>query len=155
MNWKAIFASQRRFTPLERILLDAVSRRLDGRARELLGQQVGAINHIQRLPGWDEIDFYALRFPRRVSWTPDSAFPNKAEFQLASCKIKTRGRSIPVTLSAVGGHVFSIEAEEPLKSVAFATDLTVEDVVVSDVIMKEQAASQMPELKVMETHPEE
>ncbi len=152
MNCKAIFASKRRFTPVERTVLDAVSLRLDGRARQLFGQQVCAINHIQRLPGWDEIDFYALRFPRRVSWNPDSAFPNKTEFQLASCKLRTNGRSIPVTVSAVGGHVFSIESKEPLRTIAFATDLTVEDVVVSDAVMKEQAAPPMPELKKMETH---
>ena len=155
MNWRATFASAKRFTPLEKAVLDAVASGLDGRAKALFLRQVAEINSIQRLPGWDEIDFYALRFPRRVRRDPEIAFPNKNELTLAMCTITAGGNTIPITVTAVGGHVFSIEARSPLRPVAFATDTTVEDVVVSTQIMAEHAAPPIPELTAMGSYPGE
>jgi len=155
MNWKAILTSAGRFTPLERIILDAVGGRLSGQAKALFDRQKAEINHVQRLPGWDEIDFYALRFPRRVRWNPRNAFPNKSEFILAACSIKANGNRIPITLSAVGGHVFSIEAKSPLRPIAFARGLAVEDLSISEEIMVEHTAPSIPGMATMDSHPGE
>ena len=120
--------STRKYTPLERAVLAAVQSRLAGPAAELFQQQVNAVNHIQRVLDWQEIDLYAMRFPRRVCWPDSALFPNQSEFQVAHLTCVADGNTIELDVHAVSGHVFSIESELGLKQHSFAKQIQIESV---------------------------
>jgi hypothetical protein len=139
MNWKAILATSRKYTPLETALLDAVQANLPGQTAELIRKQRASINHIQRILDWEEIDFYHLRFPRRVHWDPAILFPNMGEFKLATISYAANGTSLTTTLFCVQGHIFSLETQMGIKQHSFAQDIQIHGVHISDETMKNAA----------------
>src|SRR3989338_1807215 len=92
----------RRFSPLEERLLATVRGVLPPDARPILDAQVSAITHVQRLPGWTEIDYYRRRFGK-VDWSKVRRFPLTGEFPLARVRFAVRGRRYRATLSCVDG----------------------------------------------------
>ena len=101
-------------------------------------KQIAAINRIQRILNWQEIDFYCMRFPRRVVWNPIVLFPNRSEFTLASITYSTGGISLETTLESVSGHIFSLETETALREHSFADDIQIKKLSVSDEAMTEK-----------------
>ena len=120
--------SNRRYTPLEQSVLTAVRARLAEPAAALFQQQIDAVNHIQRILDWEEIDLYVMRFPRRVRWPEAVLFPNRSEFQLAHLNCVADGNTFELDVYAVSGHVFSIESKVRLKRHACAQQIDVESV---------------------------
>jgi hypothetical protein len=105
----------KRFTPLEERLLGEVRRVLPVGAQPMFDAQVGAINHVQRLPpSWSEIDFY-----RRPNWTGVPLFPCTDEFRLAEVRFRIRGRSYKAVLSSISGHIFDFAITPGARTVAF------------------------------------
>ena len=146
-------ASSKRFTPLEKAVLDAISLQLKGRSKELYLFQIKQINHIQRLLDWREIDFYTKRFPRRIKRDPSIVFPNKSEFVFASCSVKTLHCSVSLSLWAVSGYVFMIESKIPLKSLSFDLEIHIENIMISKEIMTEKEAPPVTDGPTMESDP--
>jgi hypothetical protein len=109
----------RRFSPLEERLFAAVRSVLPRPAVATFAAQVGAITHVQRLPGWTEIDYYARR-AGRVDWSRVPLFPRGGEFPLARVWFVVRGRRYRVTLSCVEGHIFDFGITPSPQGVAFA-----------------------------------
>jgi hypothetical protein len=138
MNWKAIFASSRRFTPLETALLNAITSRLPEHSRDLFVKQIASINHIQRILNWKAIDFYWMSFSRRVTWNPQTLFPNRSEFTFASVEYSADGIFLETTLTSVSGHIFSLETETGLRKHSFAEDIRIKKLSVSDEVMTEK-----------------
>ena len=120
--------SKREFTLLEQSVLDAVRVRLAAPAAALFQQQVDAVNHIQRILNWEEIDFYVMRFPRRVCWPEAILFPNRSEFQIAKLICVAKGNTFELGVHAVSGHVFSIESTLGLKQYSREQEINVESV---------------------------
>ena len=108
----------RRFSPLEENLLAAVRKALPPAALPTFDAQVAAINHVQRLPHWTEIDFYHLQ-GGRSDWTGVPAFPNTGEFPLAEVKFVVKEKRFKATLSSIGGHIFDFRIQPSPSSIAF------------------------------------
>ena len=109
----------RRFSPLEERLFAAVRTVLPPRALPTFDAQVGAITHVQRLPGWTEIDYYARRFGR-VDWSRVPFFPRQAEFPLARVRFAVGGRRYRAVLACVAGHIFDFGITPSPQTIAFA-----------------------------------
>jgi hypothetical protein len=75
----------RRFSPLEERLLPTVRGTLPPDALPTFDGQVAAINHVQRLPEWTEIDFYHRRLGK-IDWSDVPMFPRTGEFPLADVR---------------------------------------------------------------------
>jgi hypothetical protein len=120
--------SKRRYTLLERSVLSAVQARLAESAATLFRQQVDAVNHIQRILNWQEIDLYVMRFPRQVRWPEAALFPNRSEFHLAHVSGVADDEAFELDVHAVSGHVFSIESKVGLKQYSRAQQINVESV---------------------------
>jgi hypothetical protein len=108
----------RRFSPLEEKLLAAVRRALPSAALSIFDAQVAAINHVQRLPHWTEIDFYHLK-RGKSDWTSVPSFPNVGEFDLAEIRFAVSGMRFKATLSSIKGHVFDFRIQPSPNSIAF------------------------------------
>ena len=123
-----------RFSPVEKTLLEAVEKALPGEEARLFRSQLGAVNQVQRILDWTEIDFYCLRFMRVIAWNPTVLFPNRSEFILARIAFTADGKELESAVWAVSGHLFSIETEGGLKKYAFS-ERKVMSVTVSKEIM--------------------
>ena len=104
----------RRFSPLEERLFAAVRSVLPRPAVATFAAQVGAITHVQRLPGWTEIDYYARR-AGRVDWSRVPLFPRGGEFPLARVWFVVRGRRYRATLSCVESPIVPRLASKSLR----------------------------------------
>jgi len=104
----------RRFLGFETACLEAVHSALPSNAAELFAEQVQSINKIQRLLEWKEIEFYSMRW-FKVAWPSSALFTDSDEFVLATLRLHADGVEYPVKVWSVGGHVFSIESDTPLK----------------------------------------
>ena len=120
--------SKRRYTQLEQSVLEAVRSRLPDSAAGLFQQQIDAVNHIQRILDWEEIDLYVMRFPKRVRWPEAILFPNRSEFRLARVSCVAAGNTFELDVHAVSGHVFSIESESGLKQHSHSEQISVKSV---------------------------
>lgn len=109
--------------PFERLVLEGVGSALPEALRPRYAQQLAHINKVQRLLDWREIEFFCMRW-FRVRWPEGLLFENRAEFELGAGLLRTPGAEQRVRVWAVGGHVFSIEAEQGLKPWAQARDLS-------------------------------
>lgn len=107
----------RRFSPLEERLFAAVRGVLGGEVRAVFDAQLRAINHVQRLPGWTEIDYYRRRYGR-VDWQDVPMFPRTGEFQLARVEFSVR-RHYRATLSCIAGHIFDFATTPAPSAIAF------------------------------------
>jgi hypothetical protein len=109
--------------PFENVILSKVGSSLSLEQSAQFAAQVAHINKVQRLLEWNEIEFYCIRW-FEVRWPTESLFQNHGEFVLGSGTLRAPGISAPVSVWAVGGHVFSIESEVPLKPFRGATDVS-------------------------------
>lgn len=109
----------RRFSPLEERLFAVVRGVLPARAVPIFDAQVRAITHVQRLPGWTEIDYYRRRYGR-VDWASVPAFPRTEEFPLARVRFTVERRGYRATLTCVAGHIFDFGIAPGPRDVAFA-----------------------------------
>lgn len=108
----------RRFSPLEDLLFAAVRGVLPATAVPIFDGQVSAITHVQRLPGWVEIDYYARR-GGRPGWANAPRFPRRGEFQLARVGFAVEGRRYRATLGCVAGHIFDFGITPSPQRIAF------------------------------------
>lgn len=109
----------RRFSPLEERLFAAVRGVLQAPAVAVFDAQVRAVAHVQRLPGWTEIDYY----PRRrdtAGWAGVPTFPRTGEFPLACVRFAVEGRRYRAVLSCVAGHIFDFGITPSPQRIAFA-----------------------------------
>jgi hypothetical protein len=100
--------------PFEVAILQAVGRALPERLSELLSLQLAAVNKVQRLLEWNEIELYCMRW-FKVRWPEQVLFPRNDEHSLAQVQCAFGSVEVPITVWAVGGHVFSIESPIGLK----------------------------------------
>ncbi|MBC9248862.1 hypothetical protein A9179_01100 [Pseudomonas alcaligenes] len=103
-----------RLLPYERLILAQVGAGLPARLRQPFAEQVQLINKVQRLLDWREVEFYRMRW-LRVNWPAAVLFDNREEFILGSGLLSAGALAASVSVWAVGGHVFSIEADTSLK----------------------------------------
>ena len=107
-----------RFIPLEEKLLSAVRGVVPPGALDAFDAQVAAINRVQRLPRWTEIDFYSMR-GGKVDWSHVALFPLTTEFPLAEVRFHAGGRPYKARLTAVAGHIFDFVIVPGGREVAF------------------------------------
>lgn len=100
--------------PFERLILDKVGAALPSRLQEPFAAQLQLINKVQRLLDWREVEFYRMHW-FRVNWPQSVLFANREAFILGSGLLSAGALAAAVTVWAVGGHLFSIEADSPLK----------------------------------------
>ena len=103
-----------RFHPFERTVLEGVYLALPEPTGAKFAAQVRCINKIQRLLDWREIEFYAMRW-FKVTWPPELLFDEKGEFSLARVLLDVDRKTQVLDVYSVGGHVFSIESDRPMK----------------------------------------
>jgi hypothetical protein len=115
----------RKWTPWEERLLAALTEQLGRNHREILQKQIEAVNKVQRIVGWAEIDLYVMRHGR-VCWDDVPKFFDDREFTLARASTFVGDKRIQSELSCVGGHFFSIESDAPIKPLAFRSDIRFE-----------------------------
>lgn len=106
-------------------MLAALIEALGHKHRDILRKQIEAVNKVQRILGWVEIDLYVMR-SRRVCWDDVPKFFDDREFTLARASTFVDGKRIRSELSCVGGHFFSIESDAPIKPLAFRRDTRLE-----------------------------
>ena len=109
----------RRFSPLEEQLVAAVRDVLPPAVLPIYDAQVSAVNHVQRLPGWSEIDLYRRRLGR-VDWSGVPMFPRAGEFPLADVAFSANDRRYKATLTCIAGHIFDFAIVPAPRSAAFA-----------------------------------
>ena len=80
--------------------------------------QVAAINHVQRLPEWTEIDFYRRRL-RKIDWSGVPMFSQTGEFPLAEVRFSAGGRRFKATLNSIAGHIFDFAISPSPHDIAF------------------------------------
>lgn len=114
-----------KWTPWEERLLAALSEQLGHKHREILQEQIAAVNRVQRIVSWVEIDLYVIR-RGRVCWDDVSKFFDDREFMLARAATFVADKRIHSELSCVAGHLFSIESDAPIKPWAFRSDIRIE-----------------------------
>lgn len=85
-----------------------------GAGHDQYSAQVDSINKVQRLLDWKEIEFYCMSW-FKVRWPQEVLFQNHAEFVLGTGVLESGGITATVSVWAVGGHVFSLESDVPLK----------------------------------------
>jgi len=101
-----------RLSEVETLILEAVKDRLDPGSNELLGEQLQAINKIQRLSDGIEVYFYRMK-GYQPSFDEDIAFANKSELQLAKVQIRIPDFRANLTANVwcIKGYLYSIEYE--------------------------------------------
>jgi hypothetical protein len=108
----------RRFTPIEEAVFAEVEKALPAGCKEKFVRQRQAINRVQRILDWTEINFYSVR-RGAVNWEPSIAFRNRGELELAEIRFSIQRRDFRSTLGAVTGHVFSLVTRPSIKPYAF------------------------------------
>jgi hypothetical protein len=108
----------RRFTPIEESILAEVEHVLPAACREKFVKQRRAINKVQRILDWTEINFYSMR-DGTVNWEPSIAFRNRGEVELAEVRFSIGRRDFHSTIWAISGHVFSLVTRPSIKPYAF------------------------------------
>lgn len=100
--------------PYEQAILDATMDLIPDEIRAQCEAQVEAINKVQRLLSWNEIEFYCMSF-FRVSWPEEILFSETDQIILGSGRIFVDTLEAPFTVWAAGGHIWSIESPKSLK----------------------------------------
>ncbi|QHJ01039.1 hypothetical protein GT347_25465 [Xylophilus rhododendri] len=88
------------------VLPPALTKRFDA--------QVSAINKVQRRLDWREIEFYCVSW-FKVRWPQAELFDFRNEWRLATIDCTFAEHAVSVGVWAAGGHVFSLEAECPMR----------------------------------------
>jgi hypothetical protein len=115
----------RKWAPWEERLLAALHEKFGRNHREILQRQIDAVNKIQRIVGWTEIDLYVMRHGR-MCWDDIPKFLEDRDFTLARASTFFGEKRIQSDLSCVRRLFFSIESEAPIKALAFREDITIE-----------------------------
>jgi hypothetical protein len=115
----------RTWTPWEEAVTAAVLTKLNDKSRETLSSQLVAVNKVQRLLGWREIDLYVMKKGKVERRGLPVLFDDR-EFVLAKVVTKTGERQIHTSLNCVGGHLFSFESDQKVRPIAFCGGLRVE-----------------------------
>ena len=106
-------------------MLAALTEKFGHKHREIFRKQIEAVNKVQRIVGWTEIDLYVMRHGR-VCWEDIPKFFDDREFTLARSWTFNGDKRIQSELVCVGGHFFSIESDAPIKPLAFRDDIRLE-----------------------------
>lgn len=123
--FESIRALTRKWTPWEEGLLSALSEKFGEKPREIFRKQIEAVNKVQRIVGWAEIDLYVMQ-SGRVCWNDIPMFFDDREFTLARASTFVGDKRIQSELTCIGGHLFSIESDAPIKPLAFRDDIRLE-----------------------------
>ena len=123
--FESIRTLTRKWTPWEDRLLSALTEKFGHKHLDIFKKQIKAVNKIQRIVGWTEIDLYVMR-RSRVCWDEVPKFFDDQEFTLARASTFIGDKRIQSELTCVGGHFFSIESDAPIKSLAFRDDIRLE-----------------------------
>ncbi|MFM2293729.1 MAG: hypothetical protein RLZZ350_142 [Verrucomicrobiota bacterium] len=113
-----------KWTPWETLVLRELCNPLAAEHRRVIETQLQAINKIQRIVGWTEIDFYVTR-KGRVCWDGVPMLNDTSEFLLAKASTRVGNVTIESELTCISGHLFSIESDAPVKPHAFQSDMQV------------------------------
>lgn len=103
-----------KLSAFETAVLTGVGAGLPVRRRKQFDSQVARINRVQRLLDWHEIEFYCMRW-FRIAWPAEVLFDSRDEELLGSGVLRAERMETSIKVWAVGGHVFSIESEAPLR----------------------------------------
>ena len=114
-----------KWTPWEERLLATLAGQLSHKQRDIFQKQIEAVNRVQRIVGWAEIDLYVMRRGRVCRDGVPSFFDDR-EFTLARASTFVGEERIQSALSCVGGYFFSIESNAPIKPLAFREDTRLE-----------------------------
>lgn len=114
-----------KWTPWESQILGRLAESLVPQHRAVLQAQLDAVTKIQRICGWTQIDFYVMK-SGRVCWDGVPSFDDKSEFRLARARTVVDGITVESELHCVGGHLFSVESDAPVKPFAFRPDTKIE-----------------------------
>ena len=106
-------------------MLAALTEKFGRNHREIFQKQIDAVNKVQRIVGWTEIDLYVMR-QGRVCWDDIPKFFDDQEFTLARASTFFGAKRIQSKLSCVRGHFFSIESDTPIKPLAFREDIRID-----------------------------
>jgi hypothetical protein len=105
--------------PHELAILEAVGKGLPASTSTLLAKQVAAINKVQRLLEWNDIELYCMRW-FKVRWPTEVLFPRSDEHALATVTCAFGKVEVPISVQAVNGHVFSLESPIGIKGLVAA-----------------------------------
>src|SRR5689334_6933986 len=89
-----------KWTPWEEHLLRLLTQKLGDKHRQIILSQLEAINKIQRIVGWTEIDFYVMR-KGHVSWEGVPMLFDDREFTLARASTFADGGRIQSELFCI------------------------------------------------------
>lgn len=121
----ALRAAFRTWTPWEEKVVAAVEGGLAPKHQGVLRAQLAAVNKVQRILGWREIDFYVMR-EGRVDWSGVPLFLDEGEFSLATVCTRVGTERFETQVWCVGGHIFSLESARGVRPLAFRTDIAIE-----------------------------
>ena len=113
-----------KWTPWETLVLRELCNALAVEHRQVIEAQLQAINKIQRIVGWREIDFYVMR-KGCVRWDGVPMLNDTGEFLFAKANTRVGNIVIESELFCISGHLFSIESDAPVKPHAFRPDAQV------------------------------
>ena len=122
MDWsifRRLTLHWRTFTPVERIILDAVAESVPVEMQPKIRRQIESINLVQRILDWTEINLYCDHLGK-VRWPAEAKFDNDGEFELAKASYSVAGRDFETTIWCVGGHIFSLITRPSIKPYCFA-----------------------------------
>src|SRR6266404_8235739 len=114
-----------KWTPWEERLLAALVDSIGHKHRDILRQQLKAVNKVQRILGWVEIDLYVKK-GGRICRDDIPKFFDDREFTLARASTFVDGKRIQSELFCVSGFFFSIESNARIKPIAFRKDIQLE-----------------------------
>ena len=121
----ALRTAFRTWTPWEEAVTSAVISRLGAKAQQIVHTQLAAVNKVQRIAGWREIDLYVMKKGLVDRSGLPTLFDNR-EFVLARTATKVGGRRFHTSVKCVGGYLFSLESDEEVRPFAFRHDIEVE-----------------------------
>ena len=110
------------WTPWEEKITAAVVGRLEQKAREIIKGQLAAVNKVQRIVGWREVDLYVMK-KGKVDWSGLPMLCDDREFVLATVSTKAGADRFETKVCCVGGHIFSFESERAVRPFAFRNDV--------------------------------
>ena len=131
MKWLPRLLKREVFTPLEKALLEALKRHLQGANAALFTDQLGRINLGQRDTNGRETRLYAMR-AGRPHREPSICFPTDAREQvLASMRFDVAGEGrFSADFHLVDGFLFSIEFTPSPASLVRRNDVIIHEVIV-------------------------
>ena len=113
------------WTPWEEKITAAVIGRLGLKAREIIQEQLAAVNKVQRIVGWREVDLYVTK-KGKIDWSGLPLLWDDREFVLATVRTKAGADRFETKVCCVGGHIFSFESDRAVRPFAFRHDSTCE-----------------------------